>query len=101
MKLEYYPTEEFKKQTSQIVKKYLNTAKYKVFVFGSRVKGDNSLRSDIDVGILGDDAVPLDKMFKIREEFDNLPILYKIDLVDFTIVSEKFKKEALKNIEYV
>ncbi len=101
MKLEYYPSQEFKNKAAEITAKYLNPQKYKVFIFGSRVKGDNSLRSDIDVGILGDNAVPLVKMFKIREEFDNLPVLYKIDLVDFKVASEKFRKEALKNIEYV
>lgn len=101
MKLEYYSTEEFKKEASRIVKKYLNAEKFKVFIFGSRVKGDNSSRSDIDIGILGDSAVPADVMFKIKDDIDNLPVLYKIDVVDFKNVPEKFKKEALKNIEYV
>jgi len=38
---------------------------------------------------------------KIEEEIENLPTLYKIDIVDFEEVSDEFKKEAFKDIEYV
>lgn len=37
----------------------------------------------------------------IQEQIDNLPTLYKFDIIDFKIASEKFKKEALKYKEYV
>ena len=38
-------------------------------------------------------------MFKIKEEIEELPTLYKFDLIDFFDVSEDFKKEALKYVE--
>lgn len=101
MKLEYYPAEKFKREVLEITQKYLNIAKYKIFIFGSRVNGDNFLHSDIDVGILGDVVVPPDALFNIKEELDKLPMLYKIDLVDLKTVPLKFRKEALKKIEYV
>ena len=38
-------------------------------------------------------------MLKIKEEIENLPILYKIDIVDINQSSPIFRKVALKNIE--
>jgi predicted nucleotidyltransferase len=72
-----------------------------VFFFGSRVRGDNFERADIDLGIEGPEEVSARIMLEIKEELENIRMLYKIDLVDFKTVSEKFKKEALKYIEYV
>ena len=76
-----------------------NLEGYKVFLFGSRATNHAKPRSDFDVGIIGDR--PLDsKLFSVIEDkLDNLPVLYKIDLVDFSKVSERFKKEALKTVE--
>ncbi|MBU4298463.1 nucleotidyltransferase domain-containing protein [Patescibacteria group bacterium] len=101
MRLEFYPVERLKKEILEIVGKYLNLKVYKVFFFGSRVKGDNFPRSDIDVGILGPKPVPSFIKLEIEEELENLPTLYKFDLVDLKKISEKFKKIALKNIEHV
>jgi len=39
MKLEFYPAGKLKKEILEIVGKYLDLKKYKVFFFGSRVKG--------------------------------------------------------------
>jgi len=35
------------------------------------------------------------------DDLDNLPVLYKIDLVDFSQTGELFQKEALKKIEMI
>jgi len=101
MKLEFYPAGKLKKEILEIVGKYLDLKKYKVFFFGSRVRGDNFPRADIDIGILGTEPIPAKIKFQIEEELEKIPTLYKLDLVDFLEVSEDFKKEALKNIEYV
>lgn len=101
MKLEFYPAEKLKKEILGIVGKYLDLSEYKIFFFGSRVKGANFPRADIDIGILGKKPVPTEMKFKIEEEIEELPTLYKFDLVDFFEVSKDFKKEALKSVEYV
>lgn len=101
MKLEKYSASKLKKQILMIMKKYLDMNEYQIFFFGSRIKGDNFERSDIDIGVLGKREIPTKIKFKIEEELEFLPILYKIDFVDFSNVSTDFKKEALKNIEYV
>ena len=101
MKLAHYPEKKLKKEILEIIGKHLDLRKYKVFFFGSRVKGDNFPRADIDIGIEGPRAIPIEIMAEIKEEIEELPILYKFDVIDFKMVSDKFKKEALKYIEYV
>lgn len=100
MKLEFYSQEKLKKEIIKIVAKHLDLKRYKVFFFGSRVRGDNFPRADIDIGIEGPREIPAVSKIKIREEIENLPTLYKFDIVDFKNVSPRFKKEVLKNIEY-
>jgi len=101
MKLEFYSENKLKKEILEIVSKHLNISRYKIFFFGSRVNGDNFPRADIDIGIEGPEKLPIKAKLKIEEDLDNIPTLYKLELVDFNTVSEKFQKEALKYIEYV
>ncbi|MFN7170975.1 MAG: nucleotidyltransferase domain-containing protein, partial [Candidatus Omnitrophota bacterium] len=90
-----------KEEIKKIVGKYLDLNAYQIFFFGSRVKGDNFPCSDIDIGIEGTEEIPPEAKFKIEEELENLPILYKIEVVDFKHVSEDFRREALKFVEYI
>jgi len=99
MRLEHYPKEKLKKEILEIVGKYLDFHEYRVFFFGSRVAGKNDERSDIDVGIEGAKPIPAGTMLDIQEEIENLPTLYKIDVVDFYDVSEKFREVAKQHIE--
>ena len=101
MKLAHYSEKKLKKEILEIVAKYLDLKKYKVFFFGSRIKGDNFPRADIDIGIEGPRKIPGNIKLEIEEEIDKLPLLYKFDVVDFKSADQKFKKEAKKNIEYV
>jgi len=101
MKLEHYSEKKLKKEILEIVDRYLDLKKYKVFFFGSRVKGNNFPRADIDIGIEGPKEISGDIKLEIKEEIDKLPTLYKFDIVDFKSVDQKFKKEAKKHIEYV
>ena len=101
MKLEHYSIKKLKKEIIKIFSRYLDLKQYRVFFFGSRVKGDNFPRSDIDIGIEGPKQIPAEIKLKIEEEINKIPTLYKFDIVDFKNVSNKLKKEALKNMEYV
>lgn len=51
------------------MQKHLDLNKYRVFVFGSRVTGKSSERSDIDIGIDGATAVSAVIMESIKFEF--------------------------------
>jgi len=101
MRLEHYSLEKLKKEILEILRRHIDLKTHKVFFFGSRVSNTGSDRSDIDIGIEGPKEVPSLAMAKICEEIENLPTLYKIDIVDFKNVSNKFKSVALKNIELI
>jgi len=101
MQLENYSVKKFKNKIINIIKKYPELKKSRVFVFGSRVRGDNFARADIDLGLESPNQISAIVKYKFEQEIKNLPLLYKIDLVDFNNVSSDFKKQALKNIEYV
>lgn len=98
MRLEYYPLDKLKKEILAILGTHLDLTLYKVFFFGSRVTGKGTDRSDIDVGIEGP-PISLGIWFDIRETFENFPILYKVEIVDFNRVSPQFREAALQDIE--
>ena len=101
MRLEHYPEQKLKMQILDIIKKYLDIGQYRVFIFGSRVSGTGTERSDIDIGIMGPKPIPGEVRVEILEDMENLPTLYRFDLVDFTGVPPEFRREALRNAEYV
>lgn len=99
--MEHYPAEQLKKEILEIIGRWLNLTQYKVFFFGSRVTGKGSDRSDIDIGIDGHQPVPTKAWNQIQEAIGNLPILYKIEIVDFKRVSSDFREIALQKIEII
>lgn len=101
MKLERYPVRKLKSEILSIMGKYLDLKTHKVFFFGSRVNGKSNDRSDIDIGILGPQRLPLSTLENIREEMKNLPTLYSIDVVDFQDASEDFRKIAMREVEFI
>ncbi|MBI3579391.1 MAG: nucleotidyltransferase domain-containing protein [Ignavibacteriales bacterium] len=99
MRLEHYPVEKLKKEILGFVGKHIDLRTHKVFFFGSRVSGGGSERSDIDVGIEGPQEIPIEILGRIREEIENLPTLYKIEVVDFKSTSDEFREVALQHTE--
>lgn len=100
-RLEYYPIKKLTQELKSIIAKHLDLGSYHLFFFGSRVMGKGNEKSDIDVGIEGKRPIPAKAFSKIKEEIENLPILYKIEIVDFANVSPDFKKVAKKKIETI
>ena len=103
MRLERFSEEKLKKEILEIVGDSLDLREYKLFFFGSRAgggeKGDEY--SDIDIGVEGETIVPAEAMRKIKEKIENLPILYKIEIIDFKDVSEDFYEVAKQNTEEI
>ncbi len=101
MRLEFYSLEKLKNEILEIIGKHLDLHSYQVFFFGSRVIGKGNERSDIDIGIEGPESVSFQILSNIEEEIENLPTLYKIEIVDFKQVSSDFYKVALQNITMI
>lgn len=100
MRLEHYSQKKLEKEILQIIAKYLDLKKYKVFFFGSRVNGESHERSDIDIGIEGPEAV--DSISIIQEELnDKIPTLYKFDIIDFKNADKDFLEVVSNYKEYI
>ena len=101
MRLKHYSVEKLKKEVIKILEKHLDLIEFKVFFFGSRVVGTGNERSDIDIGIEGKQAIPLEIISKIKDDIEGLNILYKIEIVDFAKVNPDFKKVSIKHVELI
>jgi len=69
----------------------------KVFLFGSRAKGNTSSTSDIDIGILPKKPLNNTILWELQEIIEESFVPYDVDLVDFYNISDTFKQQALKN----
>ena len=99
MRLDHYPVERLKEELLAIIGKHLDLRIHRVFFFGSRVQGKGTDRSDIDVGIEGPEPVPAAQWAAIQDEVEDIPTLYKVDLVDFGRVAPQFREVAFQHIE--
>ena len=70
--------------------------RYQLRLFGSRVKGSSSSRSDYDLAIDTGAKIDFATMDRIRERLDVLPVLQKIDLVDLKAVSSDFAEAVIR-----
>lgn len=77
--------------TLLLIRKNYREVEFKIF--GSRARGNYKDNSDIDIAVI---TVLDDKTkFSIKNDFDNLDIIYKIDLV---FLQDILNKEYVKNI---
>lgn len=67
----------------------------RVFIFGSRARGDADRVSDIDIGLINKNGKA--KLSQLREDIDNLNLPYSLDLLDLNSVSETFYKESMQD----
>lgn len=84
----------------QIIKDVLNkylTANEVVWAFGSRVSGASKKYSDLDLVIIGDTSVPVLTMALIKEAFSTSDLPYKVDLLDWHLIEDDFRKIILSN----
>ncbi len=82
-----------KEVLSQIRNIVNENQKYQFKIFGSRAKNTYKKTSDIDIAVF--ENVSKEDEYKIRNSFDLLNIVYKIDLV---FINKHTKPEFLKEI---
>lgn len=93
---------EIKAQIADVMRRNANRlCGHRVFLFGSRATGDARSHSDFDIGVVGDEPLPLDVFYAIEDQLDDLPTLYKIDWVDFNRASPRFSERAMQQIEVI
>jgi hypothetical protein len=80
----------------EVLLRFLKDEDVKVVLFGSRARGDFVNTSDVDVGIIIGEGVDRKKLILLREYIEELNIPYKVEIVDFSNVSEDFKQMVSK-----
>lgn len=90
-----------RQQLLGIIRQYLSDPEFRVFVFGSRVKGNSQKFSDVDVGIEGSRPVEQKIMYKIKDELEESDLPYFVDVVDFAVADPSFTKKAGEKREYL
>ncbi len=87
---------EFLEKLKEVFLSFLKDEDVKVILFGSRARGDFVNTSDIDIGIIAGKNFDKRKLILLREYIEELNIPYKVEIIDLSNVSEKFKEIALK-----
>lgn len=82
---------EIEKEIYEICKKHIGDS-FKLYLFGSRASGKNQKFSDFDFFIKTNKQVEAEVFESISSDIDNLPTLYKIDLVYWNSANDDFKK---------
>jgi predicted nucleotidyltransferase len=73
----------------KILKKYASDCE--VLVFGSRLKGNNGLFSDLDLAFKCNPSLNFSKRNKLIIAFEDSELPYNVDIVDYNRVSLEFK----------
>ncbi len=69
----------------------------KIYVFGSRARGDFRPESDIDIALDNGKKIDPPIVSQIKEAIEESTIPFTVDLVDLQALSENFKRQILKN----
>ncbi len=78
-----------------VIKEVLKNKRVKVYLFGSRAKGTNTPRSDLDIAFLSDEDISYE-LSLLREIFEESHLIFFVDVVDLSKTGEEFKNTVLK-----
>jgi predicted nucleotidyltransferase len=81
--------------SANIIASYLPDAR--VFLFGSRAKGDARETSDFDIAVDAGSKISFGVIARVRDEIDELRTLKSIDIIDLNRVNPKFKTIIYKS----
>ncbi|MER3482710.1 MAG: nucleotidyltransferase domain-containing protein [Meiothermus sp.] len=74
---------------------------YRLYLFGSRVQGRATERSDYDLGLWTSGPLEYAVLEAIRAQLDELPVMQKVDLVWLNEADPEFVAHALRYAELI
>lgn len=84
-------------QLKKLILSELKGASVKIFLFGSRARGDEAKTSDVDIGFIPGKKFNLKTIVYLKDTIEDSRIPYSIEFVNLNAVSENFRKEVLKD----
>jgi type I restriction enzyme, S subunit len=70
---------------------------YSVWAFGSRVTGAAKNYSDLDIAIVTDQPLSLERMATINDAFDESDLPIRVDVVDWAVTNASFREIIRQN----
>ena len=86
-------------QVRDIFKQHMPTAK--VYAFGSRVRLTAKAHSDLDLVIVGESAIPLQRMQLLEEAFSESDLPFRVDVLDWHAISPEFREQIVARCERI
>lgn len=83
-------------EVQYILTKQLKEQSVRCYLFGSWARGEERKSSDIDIAILYDKPLLAGTLAKLREEFYESNIPYRVEIVDLNQCDLNFKENILK-----
>jgi uncharacterized protein len=74
---------------------------YEVRVFGSRMTGSAKKYSDLDLIVIGEQAVDQDRFRLLKEAFEVSILPFRVDVLDWNIISPSFQCVIEKQYEVI
>ena len=72
-----------------------------VWAFGSRIGGQAKKYSDLDLAVIHDGSVALQKLALLEMAFSESDLPIKVDILDWAVTSDTFKNIVTENHEVV
>ena len=82
----------------KIIKEILSKYPYEFFYYGSRVKGDYTKASDLDILIKSPNPIPYSQIESMSIEFNESIIPYIVNFADYNNMSSDFYKLIEKDL---
>lgn len=79
----------------QIASRELGAQRARLYLFGSRARGDAARASDIDIAILPDAPLEPGTLARIRDALEESTIPYEVEVIDLSSVDEPFRRKML------
>ena len=79
----------------RIAARELGVQPARLYLFGSRARGDAGRASDIDIAILPDAPLELGTLARIRDALEESTIPYEVEVIDLSSVDEPFRCKVL------
>lgn len=92
---------EVSKEDLETVKRLLarHVTGCEVRVFGSRAGGKPKSYSDLDLALVGPGKIDSGCLTRLKEDFQNSDLPFRVDIVDWALLDESFRRVILKSYE--
>ncbi len=71
----------------------------KIYIFGSRARGDHKKYSDLDLAIEEKEPCMQKTLTQIQENFDQSFLPFKVDLLELSQMNPEFKKSIAEDLK--